>query len=51
MIEFKDKDGIQKIESLGFSIGYRWAEMFGKDWLKSSVDRRFKTQHGTVYRK
>ncbi|KAK8790331.1 hypothetical protein WA588_000490, partial [Blastocystis sp. NMH] len=27
VIEFKDKDGIQKIESLGFSVGYRWAEI------------------------
>ncbi|KNB45560.1 hypothetical protein JH06_3585 [Blastocystis sp. subtype 4] len=27
VLEYKDKDGIQKIESLGFSVGYRWAEM------------------------
>ena len=51
MIEFKDKDGIQKIESLGFSVGYRWAEMCEKDDFHSFVDRKSKTLRGTVYGK
>ena len=30
VIQFRDKERIQKIESLGLSIGYRWAEMYDK---------------------
>ena len=36
MLEYKDKDGVQKIESLGFSVGYRWAEMWSCSFFLSS---------------